>query len=585
MRLAWRRAIVDELGELGPPQPWVADEAGVVDPRGEHLPESAAVRNRRFQVVGRNTKLRPPVDWLQDPHDSRSWRYQLHTLAWLRPTIERHAIGGDPDALAAACDVVVDWARQHVGEGGQAGEGVDAQVSEFAWYDMAVGLRAPYIAYVLRAGLHEGRLDGDDASLLVAAAERHGDALADPDNYAAGHNHGLYQDEGLYLLARQLPALPLAEGWAELARGRMRSTLRSTVSFDEGAHLEHSTAYQFAIVNLVSRLAANVDGVPELDELLGRLRRTAAWHVTPAGRLVQLGDTDDIEAPAWARDAASHLRGLNALFDAGQAFVRDGNSYLAVTAAHHGSGHKQADDAGFALVEGGRVLLGDAGRWGYYEREPDRLYARSNRAHNVLVVDDEDLDWRHADPYGSGLLAAGEGDGWYAILVSNRLLAAKGVAHRRLLLYRPGDRLIVVDDVRADEPHEYARHFHFGPHLDAEMVDGRIRVSGDAAQLPASATLFDATAGLSIALARGRDHPDRLGWTYPADRRRTPVWTAVLRADARDATFVATLSLGDDPPSAVTATLTATAATLHADDRPLATVAFDGRRAEVAGSQ
>lgn len=588
MRATARNAILDELRQLGPPEPRVADEAGVVDPWRDGPPDTAAVRNRRFQVRGRNTKLVPPIDWLQDPHDSRSWRYQLHTLAWLRPTIERHAIGGDPDALAAACDVVVDWARRHVGDSN------GGEVSEFAWYDMAVGLRAPYLAYVLRAGLHDGTLGDDSAALLLHAAQRHGDELAEPDNYAAGHNHGLYQDEGLYLLARQLPALPLAEGWIELARGRLRSTLLSTVSFDEGAHLEHSTAYQFAMVNLVARLAANVDGVPELDELLARLRRTAAWHVTPAGRLVQLGDTDDVEAPAWARDASTHLRGLRALFEAGQAFVRDGDSYLAVGAAYHGPGHKQADDSGFVLVENGRVVLGDAGRWGYYEREPDRLYARSSRAHNVLTVDGQDFDWRDAEPYGSGLIAAGKGDGWYAIVVSNRLLRAQGVEHRRLLLYRPAEVLLVIDDVQSEQPHDYARHFHFGPGLDAEMVDGHVAVGEtgrDTVADAAVATLVDTpgagaaggdpAAPVSISLIRARDNPDRLGWTYPADRKRISVWTATLRSRGRSATFAAALSLTGGPLTVEHVAADAAAATVELDDRRLA-LTLEDRRVSVA---
>lgn len=542
MRAAAADAIVEQLRALGPPDPLVCDEAGVIDPWRNGPPTPAALANRRFPIFGHHTKLPLPIDWLQDPHDSRSWRYQLHTLTWLRPTIERHAIGRDPEALSVARDVVLDWAEQHVGgrreRGGDGGE--QPEISEFAWYDMAAGLRAPYIAYVLRAGLHEGVLDNDVARLLIDAAERHGAELADSDNYAAKNNHGLYQDEGLYLLAHQLPALPLADGWAELAVGRLRSTLRSTLSFDEGAHLEHSTAYHFAITNLVGRLAATVEGVPELGELLDRLRRTAAWQVTPAGRLVQLGDTDDVPAPAWARDAAAHLRGLHALYDAGIAFVRTGNSYLAVSAAYHGPAHKQADDTGFVLVENGQVLLGDAGRWGYYEREPDRLYARSNCAHNVLTVDDQDLDWRAADPYGSGLIAAGEGDGWYAIVVANPLLAAQGVTHRRWFLYRPAHRLIVVDHVDADEPHEYSRYFHFGPGLEAEMIDGAVVAHGD----DLTATLTDCSkVTTSIALGRGRDTPDRLGWTYPADRERTPIWTVVSRCRATSATLVAAASI------------------------------------------
>jgi Heparinase II/III-like protein/Heparinase II/III N-terminus len=515
-------------------------EVQAVGPWKVRRPTRKAMLGGRFYVYGSDARLATPIDWLQDPHESRTWRYELHTLTWLKEALARHAAGGDVETLTVARDVTLDWARSHLR--------AEEEQSEFAWYDMAVGLRAPYVGYVLRACLGEEMLGEEDAELLLAAAERHGAELADGGNYAGENNHGLFQDEGLYLLARLLPALPAAAAWRELALTRMKATLRATVSFEDGAHLEHSPAYQLAILDLVARLAANVSELPELGGLLDRMRRTAAWQVTPTGRLAQLGDTDDLPAPGWARDTAANLRGINALFEAGQAFVRDGDSYLAVSAAHHGAAHKHADDTGFLLVENGQVILGDAGRWGYYEEEPDRLYARSAAAHNVLTVDGRDFDWRRAEPYGSGLKAIGEGDGWYAIVVRNPLLTRQGVDHRRALLYRPGRALIVLDDVRSAEEHEYTRRFHFGPELEVKQDDrGRIALSGKRVV----ATLSDLDDGAKVELDRGRDDP-RLGWTYPGDRERTAVWTAALRSRAKDATFATVFTLRGEPgPSAL----------------------------------
>jgi hypothetical protein len=537
-----------ELGLSGDARSIELPEAQVVGPRPGKRPTRKAMLGGLFYVYGSEARLAPPVDWLQDPQGSRSWRYELHTLTWLKEALARHAAGGDVETLAVARDAVLDWARAHL----RAGDG-DEQ-SEFAWYDMAVGLRAPYVAYVLRACLAEEMLEDEDAGLLLETAERHGAELAAGANYAVGNNHGLFQDEGLYLLARLLPELPAAAAWRELALHRLMATLRATVSFADGAHLEHSTAYQFAILDQVARLAANVGELPELAPLLDRMRRTAAWQTTPAGRLAQLGDTDDTPAPPWARQAASSLHGMHFLPEAGQAFVREGDSYLAVTAAYHGAAHKHADDTGFLLIEGERVVLGDAGRWGYYEQEPDRVYARSAAAHNVLTLGDgdghggghDDFGWRRAEPYGSGLDTAGEGDGWYAIGVHNPLLAAQGVEHRRVLFYRPGGALVVVDRVRADRPREYVRRLHFGPGLEVGKEDGgRLSVSGEGI----AATLTELSEEAEIGLSHGRDEP-RLGWTYPGDRERTAVWTATFRSHGREMNFITALSLADEDPIA-----------------------------------
>jgi hypothetical protein len=537
-------SLLRQIRDLGPTEP------RLVGPSGQR-PPTEDLRAGKFVVFGRPTSLKHPVNWRQDPHGNRSWRYELHTLTWLKPLLLNYAENREAASLATARDLSLDWAGVHLEP--------TSEVSEFAWYDMAVGLRAPYYAYLLRESLIEGDLPNEDADLLLRTAERHGAELADDGNYAAGHNHGLFQDEGLYLLAKQLPTLPSAEAWRELALKRMRSTLEQTISFTDGAHLEHSSAYQFSITNLVSRLADHVQEMPKLGTLRDALRKTAAWHVTPGGRLVQLGDTDDVPAPKWAQQAASRLHGINALFEAGQAFVRDGGSYLAVSAGHHSSAHKHADDMGFVLIEGGKVVVGDAGRWGYYE-EPDRLYARSAFAHNVLTVDEQDFRWRESEPYGSGLLAAGEGDGWYAVLTTNPLCKQQGTNHRRLLLYRPAELLVIMDAVRAEEQHDYTRRFHFGPGLDARLdAEGQVALKGERT----AAILADSGGDAKAELDCGRDEPARLGWTYPGDRERLPTWTATLHTRAPDATMAAVLSIRESAPEIIRAELDGDSATLE----------------------
>lgn len=560
------RGLSREMRELELP------EVQVIGPWQTKRPTRKAMLSGRFYVYGSATQLDPPIDWQAESAGSRTWRYELQTLCWLKEALARHAGGGDVETLAVARDVAIDWARQHLRET----EGV----SEFAWYDMAVGLRAPYIGYTLRACLGEGMLEDEDAGLLLAAALRHGEELARGESYAAGNNHGLFQDEGLYLLARQLPELPGATAWRELALTRMRRTLRQTIDFEEGAHLEHSPAYQLAMVEMAARLASNVRELPELNGLLGRMRRTAAWQTTPAGRMAQLGDTDDLPAPAWVRDTATRLHGLNPLFGAGQAFAREGGSYLAVSAADHGPAHKHSDDSGLLLIEDGVTVLGDAGRWGYYEDEPDRVYARSARAHNVLAVDGEEFGWRGAEPYGSGLVAAGEGQGWYAIVVRNPLLEAQGVAHRRFLLYRPGRALIAIDEVRAEEEHEYARRFHFGPELEAQLDGERVELSGKG--LAATLADFRGKARGEVELARGREEPSLLGWAYPGDRERVETWTAELRSRAAGATFAASLSLGRERPAVSALKVERAGLEVGFDDSTRLSVRLRGHRATVA---
>lgn len=520
--------VIESLRQLGRPKPFLVGTAA------QPLTDQE-LRKGVFVVERKPVMLRPPVDWTQDPFLNRSWCFQLNTLAWLKPSLLNYARSGSLIALTVARDLVIDWARAHLG---------GATRNDFAWYDMVVGLRSPYIAYVLRACLVENMLDEHDAKLLLDTAERHGAELAKEENYSEQHNHGLFQDEGLYLLAQQLPALDSAPDWKALALTRLRATLGQTICMSEGGHLEHSSSYQFSITALVSRLAKNVPELDGLPELRDRLEATSRWHVTPSNRMAQLGDTDDLPAPDLACPAESDLHGLKALFDTGRAFVRDGASYLAVSAAYHSTAHKQADDTGFLLIEDGTVVLGDAGRWGYHEKEPDRIYARSAAAHNVLAVDDLDFQWRQAVPYGSGLVAAGQNGPWYGLVVRNPTLHQQGVDHRRLLLYRPRHALLIVDEVASDESHDYVRHFHFGPEVSAVLSNSQVALS--AARL--SATLASIPRDSSVELHRGIGSPKLLGWTYPAGGVRAPVSTAVLRTHAKGTLLAASLRIAADTP-------------------------------------
>src|SRR4051794_1701396 len=213
-----------------------------------------------------------PIDWTQDPFSARSWRFELHTLQWLDPRVD----------LAVCRDVALDWIAHNPR---------DASESEFAWYDMAVGKRAPKIAYIARAAAAEGMLDDAQAAVFLNSIREHGDWLVDDANYQFGHNHGLFEDEGLLSLSDYASVLPEAETWRAHAFQRFEASLRETVDWRDALHLEHSPGYHFTIINMIRRVAEISELPSSLRDLLARMEETARWLVAPNGRLPQIGDT------------------------------------------------------------------------------------------------------------------------------------------------------------------------------------------------------------------------------------------------------------------------------------------------------
>jgi hypothetical protein len=506
----------------------------VVTSRSASDEQKNAARAGTFRVFGREVELVPPVDWNDDPFASRSGMYELHTFQFLDVLVKCHRDGADEAALEQAVRLALDW----IGANPQGGPATN----EFAWYDMAVGLRAAYLGYVARAAACAGVLGEEDAQTLVASLQEHGSYLADGANYSSGHNHGLFQDEGLILLCGYLPFLDDATAWRELAWRRCADTLRATVQWEEGAHLEHSPAYHLAITHYLRRLLA-LPGEErhELRELLGRLEETASWLVLPDGTLPELGDTDTARTARWVVEAAADKSGLRFLRRAGFAVVREGESFLIVSAWYHGHGHKHADELSFVLYEAGHRVICDPGRYGYYEDEPARRYVRSTEAHNSLVLDGAQQDWRDAKPYGSGLVAAGVGAGWYAIEGTNPLLA--GAEHRRSFLFKPGSVLVVVDEVWAEAPHEHLRLLHFGPDLDVSLADRGLALSANGFR---GAVSDWSDLAVRRSLVRGQEEPSLRGWVFPRDREWVPTWTAELRTAGPTLLAAMAISLQDE---------------------------------------
>jgi heparinase II/III-like protein len=476
--------------------------------------------NDRYTVRGTHVDLVSPVDWRMDPYDNQSWRFWFHAMQHLDVPLRIYEQDDDLEALGKARDMMLDWISANPVGGERTGD--------FAWYDMGAGLRAGFLGYIWRECRRNDLLDQEQESELRAALHVHAGWLSDDKNYTPESNHGLFEDAGLYLMGAYATELPESAGWRKLAENRFLETLERHVQFEEGVHKEHSPGYHFYIRDLVKRLNEHAGiGGERVAELVQKLDAAAGWMVMPDGTMTPFGDTDLMEAPVFAREAA-HEEGFRAYPETGYAFVRQNGSYLGLTCGHHGRAHKHADELSWCLFENGHLVVGEASRYGYRdEKDPARIYARASHGHNVLIVDDRSFRWMDRDPYGSGLLAFGEGGGWYAILGRNPHL--EGVAHRRILLYRPGELVLIVDQVEALRPHTIDRRLHFGPDLVASRSDGTVVAKDVDGHLVATLLEGSEVQG-EISMARGVEEPRMDGWTFPRDLTKVPSDTVTLRA-------------------------------------------------------
>jgi hypothetical protein len=507
---------------------------------GDHSPEAvAAARRGRFAVRGETVRLEPPVDWLLNPIEARSFSHNLWKFQWLDPLLYAYRTEGDVAALERALALVLDFARANPPDG----EPVDGNV----WDDKRTGDRGPYLAYVMRAAECEGLLDDGERELLLETMGRHLETLTDPALYKPT-NHGLFADLALTMLALQLDFLPEAEEWGALGRARFERTLREGTAGEEALWLEHSAGYQILVTRALTRfLEVPGNETPGLVELRRDMQDVVGWLRMPDGKIPQFGDSDLKRVPPFADKRAGNDVGVLELAESGLAVAKRDDGYLSVLASYFSDAHKHADALSFDLFDRDRRVITDTGLF-HKDKDENFAFAHATRAHSVLVVDGEEFPRDGSGTYGSGIVQTGKGRGMVAILGTNPAVAEQDVEHERLFLYDPGRFLVVVDRLAAEGEHRYARFLHFDPAIEVrpERVPGpanglRLRAPGFR-----GAVRSDGGGDERIELARGERNPLR-GMTSPSFRRWVPRWSARLRSEGGSLDHLTTITL-DGPP-------------------------------------
>ncbi len=467
-----------------------------------------------------------PFDWAQDPFADSNWMFQLQAWRMLDPYLRRiaRAPAQAGDALADCLAIVADWVRAEA----------EGTAGPFAWYDMAVGIRAVKLALLAEGMRAAGTLPPEGLD-LPALAERHMAELDDPARLS-DNNHGLFQLHGLMALIAAFPGQPRAVERRAFAAQEMAGLIGRQFG-PLGVHTENSPCYHFfALERIEPMLDAPWWRLPEMAETRERLataRRAGLWLVDPAGRTPPIGDSSEgvrVRDFAGLRDWPHREQDgmLGAVLD-GYGIVRsvpeaepERASLLFLTASFQNRTHKHADCLSFIWQEGGRSILIDSGKYGY-KRDGMRRYFVSPRAHNTVEIGGVRLSL--TEPYGSGLRrVAPAGTLW---LVEAE--AARGAfRHRRRLLYLPGRFVLALDRIAPgdDAPEAGAGKappvtswWHFHPDLAIRRAEAaepaaaaiaRLEGLGDGAAI--EVVHLDNARDRKVETACGTPAPDLQGW-------------------------------------------------------------------------
>lgn len=524
----------------------------------------------------RHSSLEPvpithPFDWINGCQDNRSQAFHLHAWDFMVPFLKDWDRNRNKDSLDWCLQRAEDWALTfNVGD----------DRGTMAWYDMAIGLRVPRLAFLLQEAVHTGASD-DLIETLALSVLRHQQELFKPSAFNPHTNHGFYTAVGQLSFARLLVGMPAIQVLEDQGQERLRRVVATQFARD-GGHLEHSPDYHRML--LASFRDAMDDGLLEDPDLADRILRAGevmGWFIQPNRRIVQIGDSPArLVNPAdralrephtqflasGGRTGEPNKREMLALFDSGFAAVRSPQphdrsdhltaGYLTFMAGFHSRAHKHCDDLSITLFDQGREWLIDSGRFGYLDplpadspmrREgffygrPERQYVESVRAHNTAQLEGRDHNRRDRKPYGSALTFAEERDGHFRFVGQ----VDHGVwKHLRTVTYRPGSWLLVEDDLESAtvDKQDFIVWWNLPGDLAPPVHEGRTVTFRDDAGLSLHVASLEADE--VVAPVRGGEAPLR-GWRAAIDYEFEPVWSLAHRVTAHQHVMRTLLSFGD----------------------------------------
>ena len=422
------------------------------------------------------------IPWNIKNPNLRSSSYQIQFLAPVSFLLITYDKTKEDRYLLAAKNICLEWARLHPIED------KDSQ-SNFAWYDMAVGLRAINIAYVLDICTQKNILNKDEYNLLYKSLTEHAQYLMDDKNIAFHSNHGLYQVAAQIIIGKRFyEKNKIFKNSYWIGKKRLDKMIKSQY-YSEGVHKENSPGYHLYVYYLLKSLDDNEILNLSQKHLLKKIKKATYWFILPNEKLLNFGDTD------YDMTLNNNIENIpnkkHKYFKKSAYFIiKLKNSYLAQHASFISITHKHADDLNIFWYDLGQPILVDSGKFGYPGRTAkgsnlnrkgfkysniNRIFIESTRAHNTLEFNNESNYRTKKDFYNNAFKKVAYKNETYYIKSEVNL---RGIIFTRNLIYKPEKYLIVFDEYNSTKKQleDVKQWFHFAPDLIVEKKENNYLV-------------------------------------------------------------------------------------------------------------
>jgi hypothetical protein len=355
---------------------------------------------------------------------------------------------------------------------------------------------------------------------------------------------------------------PSAKRWAKLGRLRLEQQMVRNVS-SEGLHLEHSPYYHFYVFRqfYYAFCMAHAYQFPFSEAYTRKLRtmvEAGAALVKPNRKLAALGDTssgsplllDSTDLKSWCLDDPAPVHSLltdqkdpcpassSALYaksglatfrhEAPEGSSAATSSYVILRLGTFPTAHIHRDVFSFEFFAFGTDLIVDSGGpYGYGHPLRDQ-YFLTTKAHNTVVVDDEDQE------IGQSEIVSWRSTGDVDFLLAEHRNYI-GVTHRRAFIFIKPDVLVIIDKLAGERIHKYSQLFHLAPELNVSLRGESVSTTNSKGGATMKLVPLR-TEGVGLQVHRGTERPYQ-GWVCTSGHKREPAAVIEYSQQRKIATF------------------------------------------------
>lgn len=445
------------------------------------------------------------IDWLHQPGDDPEWVYAFNRMNFWICLGQAYALSDDEKYSKAFVKQLRHWIKTVK---------LDNPHNEKAWRSIEVGFRLEYWQKAMQYFKNSPLITDEVAKLYIASVTEQAEFIMGIWNsYNLMSNWGILANHGLFMAGAMLPETKRTKEYLAEAIRRLDLELRMQV-YRDGFHWEQSPMYHNEMLHcfLDIVILAQRNNIELPKEMLKKIKDMSFVNLfasKPDHNEISMGDSDEIDqrdlitkaavvfSDSTLKSSGYALPDFDTVWDIGEQGIEEyesiisrvpdktdrffedsGNSYFRsswaddATFLHFqcgplGAGHGHADKLHIDLFSRDEDVLIDSGRFTYvFER--DRKAFKEVRAHNTVMVDNDDLyvckdSWecekltRAVNHRFYSNESYGYAEGGHLGYIIDGL----GVFTNRRVIFIKPDILVIADEFYANKKHSYNQFFHF----------------------------------------------------------------------------------------------------------------------------